>query len=146
MSELTAKDTEKSKELQKSQGAKRPWQPASILHIPAKFKDSRFVYRWATESKEGNIRKKLMEGWIHDKEVAKKMEAANFLQNQTILDGSSPDGNLRMREMVLMRMPVEMAKERTLYYQEKSVAAKEDAQARYDEAMEGRGYGKIKYK
>ncbi len=87
-----------------------------------------------------------MEGWIIDKGVAKKMNAANFLQNQTILDGKSPDGALRMREMILMIMPKEMAAERRAYYQDKSTAAKDDAQKRYNEAMDGRGYGSIKYK
>ena len=131
---------------EKSQRSRRPWQPSSILTIPAKFKDPKFVYRWCTKGKEGNIRRKLMEGWEMDTEVMKKMKAANYLQDRTMQDGESSGTNLTMREMVLMRMPKNVAAERQDYYQEKSVSAKRDAQRKYEEAMDGRGYGSVRFK
>lgn len=133
---------------QKSQRAHRPWQPSAVLTLPKEFQDNRFIYRWCTKNKPGNIQKKLAEGWIIDKEVHKKMEAANFVLDATLQDGNagSPDNTLQMREMILMRIPNEKAKERTEYYQEKSTAAKVDAQKRYEDAMDGRGYGKVKFR
>ena len=130
----------------KSQQARRPWQPSSILKIPKKFLNSNYTYRWVTGSREGNMRKKLSEGWEIDKDVSKKMMKENYLQESTALDGKSPDGALRMREMTLMRMTKETAEKRREYYRDKSVAAKNDAQANYEDQMEGRGYGKVKYK
>lgn len=132
---------------------KTPWKPASVLHVPERYLNKAFVYRWVTKSKPGNMQKKSFEGWEVDTELMKKLQADGIIPISTINDGKPVDKTVyAMREMVLMRLPRDLAEERAAYYRDKAHSAQEDAQEKYAEQIKGlvpgggaRGYGKIKY-
>jgi hypothetical protein len=115
---LAEEDIE-NKKAEKKKPMPRTWRPARMLDIPEKFKDPRFVYRHCTTNKPGNIQKKLAEGWEVDKEILKKMEKEGLIP-KTIQDGEQQDGVMRIREMVVMRMPKELAQSRREYYNSKT--------------------------
>jgi len=121
-----------------------PWRPAKLLDIPEKFKDPNFVYRFCDKTKEGNIAKKQVEGWEVDKELSKKM---SHLQHKTVRDGSSLDGTLQLRELVVMRMPVETKIGREQYYAEKASRTETSVQDKFktDAGSLAQGYGKGSY-
>lgn len=128
--------------------ATTPWKPARIMDIPSHLKDPAFTYRWCDKKKEGNIQKKESEGWIIDKELSKKMTT---LANKTIVDGTPLDGTMQLRELIVMKMPKEMAAERAIYYARKSSKSMEDAKKKFETEARGIGgeyteghYGSIK--
>ena len=99
-----------------------PWKPASRIEIPEHLKIPGFRYRSCNTSQTGNIEKKKAEGWIVDKELSKKMEHI-----ATIDDSKKLDGTTRFRELIVMRMPEEMAKSRDEYYAKRTVDPKKQA-------------------
>lgn len=92
-----------------------PWKPARVIDIPEGYKDQRFTYRWCNVLKIGNIQKKIQEGWEVDKIMSKKLNELYGL-NRTIEDGSPIDSTVKMRELIVMRIPKEVAHERNEYY------------------------------
>ena len=93
--ELKTNDTAKEKPKQtdvKEDGKveKRSWRPASLLDVPARFKNPNFEYRWITDSMPGNILKKQYEGWELDTVIAPKMKKAGFFP-PTMHDGQQKD-------------------------------------------------------
>lgn len=99
-----------------------PWKPASRIDIPEELKIPGFRYRSCNTMQTGNIQKKLAEGWIVDKELSKKMEHV-----ATVDDGKKLDGTTRFRELIVMRMPEEMAKSRDEYYAKRTIDPKRQA-------------------
>lgn len=99
-----------------------PWNPAKIWGIPEKYRDPSFVYRGFDADKPGNIRKRLSEGWEVDKELSKKMD----LVPATINDKTRLDGTTQVRELLVMRLPKEMAEQRNKYYSERRATKKEE--------------------
>ena len=99
-----------------------PWKPASRIEIPEELKIPGFRYRSCNTMQTGNIQKKLAEGWIVDKELSKKMEHI-----ATIDDSKNLDGTTRFRELIVMRMPEEMAKSRDEYYAKRTIDPKRQA-------------------
>lgn len=110
----------------KKHQATTPWKPASLLDIPERLKDPHFTYRFCDKGRVGNIQKKQAEGWEVDTELSKKINRMGNIQ-----DGSSIDTTLHMRELIIMRMPKEMAKSRAEYYAKLSGAAQKDAQDKF---------------
>lgn len=92
-----------------------PWKPARVLDIPAHLKDPRYRYRFCDTGRTGNIQKKIQEGWEIDRELGRKLNEIQGL-NTTINDGSPIDSTVRLRELIVMRIPREMAEERNAYY------------------------------
>lgn len=118
--------------------ATTPWKPARVLDIPAELKDKRFTYRWASKRSVGRIQKLIAEGWEIDKEISSKLEGS---LPSTMEDGSSLDGTVQRRELVVMRLPREMADARNAYYQKRAgetVASAEDQLKK-----SGLSYGKM---
>jgi len=102
-----------------------PWKPAKVLDIPADMKDSRYTYRWVSKSRVGNVQKKLQEGWEIDHTLAKRLDE-KFGLNKTLEDAKQQGTVIHMREMILMRMPKQMAKERNEYYMKRgNISTKE---------------------
>ena len=89
----------------------RPWKPARVLDIPQHLKDPNFVYRWGNKHKLGNIQKKVREGWIIDKELSAKLSLES-----TVQDGTPLDGTVQMRELIVLKMPKELAESRKAYF------------------------------
>lgn len=118
----------------------KPWTPAKILEIPEHLKDSRFTYRWVDTDKPGNLRKKLSEGWEVDKELTTKFND----HHKTLQDGTNMDTTFRVREMIVMRMPVEIAKQRNKYYSKRSSRKIKDETKALQNVVGDDGYGKIK--
>ena len=124
----------------------RPWKPASLIDIPAKYKDSRFEYYAATTSRTGNIQKKISEGWEIDTKITPQMRAAGALP-PTVHDGGQKDDTLRFRELLVMRMPKERVQKRREYFERLARESVEGEEARLDNALDGKGsrsYGDIK--
>lgn len=90
------------------------WRPANRLEITGK--EDGYRYRWVSEDTD-NIRRRLDEGWEF---VNKTTDQAESVPIGEIQDGSALDSAQRQRELVAMRMPEELARERDLYYQEKT--------------------------
>lgn len=129
---------EKTKEANKpKQKAKSTWRPSRVLEVPEKFKDPAFVYRWVNTDKQGNYRKKLSEGWEVDMSLTKKMEP-----DVTIEEGKSIEGAMQVREMIVMRLPVEKAKARNQFYVERSENAVAEQERQFDKKVNG-AYGDI---
>lgn len=107
-----------TKQMKKEEKQSTPWQPAKYYDIPAYLKDPRFVYRMVNTKKEGNELKKLQEGWEYDTELAAKLDKL-YGKIRTLNDGTPIDSHYRIREMIVMRMPKEMADARNKYYMER---------------------------
>lgn len=120
-----------------------PWKPSRLLDIPEEFKDPNFTYRWCTTNKAGNIRKKQSEGWIIDKELHKKMSDR---LTPTIEDGKPLDDVVGIRELIVMKIPNELAKARTEYYQKRGASTMRKKQTELDNEVRkfgGETYGNI---
>lgn len=113
---LSIEPTAKAPEIKKTT---MPWKPARITEIPENLKDHRFVYRQCNTQKTGNIQKKLQEGWEIDHILSKKLNELYGL-TRTLQDGSPMDSTFQIRELIVMRMPKEMAHERNEYYRKRS--------------------------
>lgn len=87
------------------------WKPASLLDVVKKTPGYR--YRWVENTPE-NIAKKRRERW----EMAPKEDSAQHVQPGHVQDGQPLTTVTEMREMVLMRMPEEDARERDAYIRE----------------------------
>jgi len=132
---MPAQERPKQEEIKDNgQVVRRSWRPASRIEVPAKLRNPRFEYYWASSGIPGNMQKKLMEGWEIDKEIAPKMRELGLLP-PTLEDGKFKDDVFRMREMILLRMPVELLQERREYYREKSSLQK--AVKKANEEMKG---------
>jgi hypothetical protein len=127
----------------------KPWQPATLLHIPEDLKDPDYTYRFCVneESRPGNIRKKLAEGWEIDKWLLGEMKKRGLLHLPTVDDGKPLDSTLTVREMVVMRMDKETAKSRNAYYDRRANVAADNAEDEYKGKAKSLGvetYGDIK--
>lgn len=102
----------------------KPWKPARVMDIPDGILDPRYRYRWVNKSKMGNVLKKRQEGWEPDFQTQKKIdEALGFGAMAKTLDDSakSLDSTTQVRELILMRMPVELAEERSKFYERQTI-------------------------
>lgn len=118
-----------------------PWRPARKLDIPEHLKNPAFVYRWCDKNKPGNIQKKMSEGWEVDKELSRKLTA---IATRTLNDGSPLDGTAQIAELIVMRMPKEMAASRNEYYAKRSEMATKEAQEDLKRRTGGQAYGEIR--
>lgn len=100
--------------------ATTPWKPAKRLAIPENMKNPNFVYRFVNTKKEGNELKKLDEGWEYDKELSAKLKERGLASIRSLEDGNPLDSHYRIRELIVMRMPKEMAESRKKYYLDKT--------------------------
>lgn len=93
------------------------WKPARVLDIPSHLKDKAFTYRWVDGSSI-RINQLLSEGWIVDKQLAAKILEMN--KSKTIDDGEPLDSTLKVRELVLMKLPMELKAARDAFYLSRS--------------------------
>ncbi len=106
------KKKESLDEIREQRAASLPWKPAKTLDIPELYKDKRFVYRWVNMKKDGNVQRKVSEGWEIDKVLSKKLlHIAKPLEY-----GSDLDDTIQINGMIVMRMPKEIAEKRKEYY------------------------------
>ena len=93
------------------------WKPARVLDIPSHLKDKAFTYRWV-DGGSIRINQLLSEGWIVDKQLATKILEMN--KSKTIDDGKPLDSTLKVRELVLMKLPIELKAARDAFYLSRS--------------------------
>ena len=93
------------------------WKPARVLDIPSHLKDKAFTYRWV-DGGSIRINQLLSEGWIVDKQLAAKILEMN--KSKTIDDGEPLDSTLKVRELVLMKLPMELKAARDAFYLSRS--------------------------
>lgn len=126
------------------------WKPANLMKIPEKFKNPNYAYYCANWKWPGRILKLQNEGWEVDTEIMPKMKKAGMIPDlpATLQDGVPKDNTLRFRELVVLRMPKEMAEERKRYYRGLNPLKQklEEEDRDLDEKLGGRGYGKINVK
>lgn len=116
----------------------RSWTPAAPLAIRSKDPASRL--RWV-HTDPANMLKKRAEGW----EQANRHDAIHDRPNGVESGIGAPTGVLEYRDMVLMKIPEEMAREREAYYREVSqqqlsgltARARNDIQARTGAVVDG---------
>jgi hypothetical protein len=116
----------------------RSWSPAAPLGIKAKDPSNRL--RWV-HAEPANMLKKRAEGW----EQADVGDAVHDRPNGVESGSGTPAGVLEYRDMVLMKMPEEMAREREAYYRNASqeqvsglkTRAKRDIRAKTGVTVEG---------
>lgn len=116
----------------------RSWAPAAPLGIKAKDPSNRL--RWV-HAEPANMLKKRAEGW----EQANVGDAVHDRPNGVESGSGTPAGVLEYRDMVLMKMPEEMAREREAYYRNASqeqvsglkTRAKRDIRAKTGVTVEG---------
>lgn len=107
-------------EIEERKSPTAPWRPAKRLAIPENMKNPNFVYRFVNTKKEGNELRKLDEGWEYDKELSAKLKERGLASIRSLEDGTPLDSHYRIRELIVMRMPKEMAESRNKYYQDKT--------------------------
>lgn len=116
----------------------RSWAPAAPLGIRSKDPSSRL--RWV-HAEPANMLRKRAEGW----EQARMGDAIHDRPNGVDSGVGTPAGVLEYRDMVLMKMPEEMAREREEYYRNASqeqvsglkTRTKRDIRARTGVTVEG---------
>jgi len=91
----------------------RSWTPAAPLGIKAKDPSNRL--RWV-HAEPANMLRKRAEGW----EQADVGDAVHDRPNGVESGAGTPAGVLEYRDMVLMKMPEEMAREREAFYRNAS--------------------------
>jgi hypothetical protein len=64
--------------------------------------------------------KKLNEGWEYDDELAKKLADLGLMPRRGLNDGTPIDSYYRIRELIVMRIPKEMAESRNKFYTDKA--------------------------
>lgn len=118
--------------------ATKPWEPASVLHVGNK--DARFVYRWISKD---NAEKRAAEGWEILKGVSPDKAKGKSL---TLADGTQLDSCVIVRNLVLARMPKEMAESRNEYYAKLSRDSMNAVHDKFRTDSAGQSYGKVEVK
>ena len=130
--------------------ARSVWKPANIIEIPERFKDPNFRYRCVNFKHEGRVMQKENEHWEVDKYIVPKMRAEGYfgVSQSSLQDGRPMDDTLRFRELIVMRIPKEIAEERKAYYA--GLDAMKNQLGNEDDDLHaktgGRSYGDIKVK
>jgi hypothetical protein len=88
----------------------RSWAPSAPLGI--KSRDPAYRLRWVN-TEPSNMLRKRSEGW----EPATRHDAVHDRPSGVESGAGTPAGVLEYRDMVLMKIPEEMAQERAAYYQ-----------------------------
>lgn len=94
---------------------KSTWKPASAIEVVDK--DPDYVYRWSNKTAD-NLAKKAMEGW--ETVSGTTGDNASLLDADRIKDGKQLTSTHEKHDVILQRIPVEMAEARREYYQEKT--------------------------
>ncbi len=89
------------------------WRPARITDIPMEFKNPSRTYHFFRDT-PNSLRKRIMEQWQVDLEIAHKMDEA--FGQRTLQSGTTVDGAYRVNELILMWMPKEIAEDRNTYF------------------------------
>ena len=103
------------------------WGPARVLDVKEEFKDKGFVYKWAHKEKPGRIEQLKDEGWIIDTDVSKRGEVPSEKS-----DGDGIDSTTQKRELILMKLPKHLAKQRSEFYRSRSAMSRVNAQDKSD--------------
>ncbi|MCD4785361.1 MAG: hypothetical protein K8T10_16200 [Candidatus Eremiobacteraeota bacterium] len=97
----------------------RTWQAPNPLRVDNR--DPNSSYRWVRKDK---IEQKRYEGW-------KPVERDNGPEKYASPDGSQTDNNYHYRELVLCKMPRDMAEQRNQHYRDKGTKALAAAKTRF---------------
>jgi hypothetical protein len=99
-----------------------PWKPSAILTV--RKKEVGFRTRWV---RQNLLEKKMAEGWEPVRAISGGKMESNSANTVTLTDGSRLDSIVKRRNLILCRMPEELAEGREAYFanltDEKSVAA-----------------------
>jgi hypothetical protein len=124
------------------------FEPSNLLSIPEQFKDNRYRYRWCNTTAEGNILKKQAEGWVIDTEISKKRDMTYITKSIIEQDfkNNTQKGlgrETRLRELILMKIPVERAEARSKYYRDKSSNLVTQTKNRLNNETQGAAFGSM---
>lgn len=90
------------------------WRPATLLDVQGK--DPAFVYRWLLND-PANIAKKKAEGWEVLSKTTTGSDKSKHVKPGVVGDGESLTSVVQYRELILGRIPKEMAEARAEYFQ-----------------------------
>ena len=107
------KRTPRSEDTRENESRRKPWAPPS--HLAAPTPPNGYVHRWIRVAMRGeedkmNVHSKLREGW----EPVRADEYPNY--EAPTIDGGRYDGVIGQGGLMLCRIPVETANERSAYY------------------------------
>lgn len=119
--------------------ATEPWRPASVLLVNNK--EAGYRYRWV---RKDLLEKRIAEGWDP---VFSKENARVQTPEQTLIDGQPMSSFKQRRNLILCKMPEELAKSREDYYARLSAQSKTSPQKEFEQNTtlggESLGYGKV---
>jgi len=92
-----------------------PWKPADKLNIPDTLRKKYLSGYRGRFVRTANVYTKLQEGW---QKVDLTSEEVKLIQSMTMEHGTPMGSHLQRGELILMRMPEEMAKSRQKYFEE----------------------------
>ena len=114
---IEARTAKRLAELMAKRKAKgnKSWKPAILLDVP--IKEAGFRYRWRLKDPD-NVQRALQEGW----EVVQKKTGHKGPAVDPVIDIIDDTGKLKtslteFRELILMRLPEDIAVERDEYYE-----------------------------
>lgn len=118
------------------------WKPVRILEVATPFLDTKkFKYRFATDTMVGRITQLEAQGWIVDHAVGERV--SKTLREKS-LGASGNDTTYKVNQLILMKIPIELAKERNEFFQNqasKLVSAATDELEETAKRMGVRTYG-----
>ncbi len=108
-----------------------PWSPAKLLQVKA-------IPGWRLQwMRKDTLSERLEEGW----EVVKGKD----LISRTVIDGSQMDSTVTKRNLILCKMPEDLAKQMDAYHDRKAAEAIEDSVRAFEASGDkGLSYGSIK--
>jgi hypothetical protein len=96
------------------------WEEVKLLDIPEKLKVKGRIYRWCNTAIQGNIDKKIAQGWVIDRDMYKKRDT---VYGEFKAKTQSLGTEIRIRELILMWLPEARAAKRNQFYAEKAAKA-----------------------
>ena len=98
-------------------GDKKPvqWKPAKLLDSVSGLDEENYRYRWRSKD-PARLQKAIAEGW----EIVNTLEGDKIRHQRPdlLIDGSSISKTLtEYRELIMMRMPIELARAREQHYE-----------------------------
>jgi len=126
--EVTSDRNSRSAETRASQTRRTPWTPPSMLDAPNP--PPGYQFRWIREATRGiddksNMSKRIREGY----EPVRAEDYPNF-EAPTIEEGSNT-GVIGVGGLILAKVPIETAKERTVYFQKEAETAMQGVDHNY---------------
>ena len=126
--EVTTERNSRSAETRESQTRRKPWQPPSMLDAPTA--PAGYAFRWIRESTRGNDDKSNMSKRIREGYEPVRAEDYPEFQAPTVENGIHA-GVIGVGGLILAKVPIEIAAERTAYFENEAKTAMQGVDQNY---------------